>query len=422
MSPSRPSGSLEAMDTDVWTERRCLALDAADPLGPLRDRFIIPDGLCYLDGNSLGCLPRAVPERIERVVEQEWAQDLVGGWDEWMSLPERVGDRLARLVGAGPGEVIVLDTTTIALLKLLGAARRLRPDRGVILTTAANFPTDLYAIDASAALFGCSVRRVSAAELGEALDDTVAVLCLTHVDFRTGSMLDMSGLSERARAVGALTIWDLSHSAGALPVDLDGDGVDLAVRCTYKYLNAGPGSPAFIYVRAALQDQVTNALPGWLGHEAPFAFAASYRPAPGIRRFVTSSPSVIGISAVDAALDAWDGVELVDVRAKSVALTEMFIEAVAERTGAELELASPRDPSRRGSQVSLRHERAYEVVQALIARGVIGDFRSPDLCRFGFAPLYLRYVDVLRAVEHLADVLRSREYLEARFAERRTLT
>ncbi len=410
------------MNGPLWTKERCAELDAGDALAFVRERFFVPEGLLYLDGNSLGALPRAVPERMRRVLENEWGESLVRGWDNWITLPSEVGDKIARLIGAGEGEVIVIDTVTIALGKLLGAALSLRPDRKVILTTASNFPTDLYAADGVARLAGAEVRRVQPGEIVEALDDSVGVLMLTHVDFRTGEMLDMAAVTAAAHAAGAVTIWDLCHSVGAVPVDCEGAGVDLAVGCTYKYLNAGPGSPAFVYVRRELQDKVENPLPGWLGHSEPFAFSGSYVPAPGVRRFVTSSPSILGINALDAALQAWEGVTIAQVRAKSVALSEMFVEAVAERTGGELELASPVDPARRGSQIALRHDHAYGIIQALIARRVIGDFRAPDVCRFGFTPLYLRFVDVRDPREHLAEVVTSKEVLDSRYSDRRLVT
>jgi kynureninase len=406
-----------------WTRQRCEELDRTDPLRAIRDRFQVPEGLVYLDGNSLGVLPKGVPARLAQVIEHEWGNDLVGSWDTWISAPDRVGDKIARLIGAGEGEVVVIDTTTIALVKLLGAALSARPGRGVILTTADNFPTDLYAAQGVARLLGdVEVRYADAGAVAESLDESVAVLMLTQVDFRTGAMFDIASLTEAAHDVGALTIWDLCHSVGAVEVDCERDGVDLAVGCSYKYLNAGPGAPAFVYVRRELQDVVENPLPGWLGHEAPFDFTSSFRPAPGVRRFVTSSPSILGISALDVALDAWDGVTMQAAREKSVALSELFVEAVLERLGDELELASPRDPALRGSQVSFRHEEGYPIMQALIARGVVGDFRAPDLCRFGFTPLYLRFTDVFDAVEALADVLSTREYEAERFSARRPVT
>jgi len=409
--------------TYTWTRARCEELDRADPLKDVRDRFVVPDGVVYLDGNSLGVLPKAVPERILDVLQREWGTGLVGSWDTWISAPDRVGDKIARLIGALDGEVVVIDTTTIALVKLLGAALGARPGRRVILTTATNFPTDLYAAQGLARLLGdVEVRFVEPDAVAEGLDETVAVLMLTHVDFRTGAMFDMAALTQAAHEAGALTIWDLCHSVGAVVVECERDGVDLAVGCCYKYLNGGPGVPAFVYVRRELQESVENPLPGWLGHEAPFDFVTTYQPAAGVRRFVTSSPSILGISALDAALDAWEGVTVQAVREKSMALGELFIEAVFERLGDELELASPALACERGSQVSLRHHHGYPITQALIARGVVGDFRAPDLCRFGFTPLYLRYSDVFDAVIALVEVVTSGVYREERFSAKRPVT
>jgi kynureninase len=394
-----------------WTRQRCEELDEADPLAYVRARFFLDDDLVYLDGNSLGALPRAVPERLRHVIEQEWGVGLVSKWDDWMSVPDRVGDKIGRLIGAAPGEVVAIDTTTIAVVKMLGAALSARPGRRAIVTTATNFPTDLYAANAVAGLFdGVEIRYADPANIEAALDDEVATLLLTHVDFRTGAMFDMATLTSAAHEAGALAVWDLCHSVGAVAVDCTRDGVDLALGCCYKYLNGGPGAPAFVFVRRDLQASVTNPLPGWLGHETPFAFSNDYRPAEGIRRFITSSPPILGLTALDAALDAFEGVPIEAVRKKSVALTELFIEAVTDATGEEFELASPRDPHRRGSQVSFRHEHAYEIIQALIARGVVGDFRAPDICRFGFTPLYLRYVDVFDAVASLTAVMEAKEY------------
>ncbi len=408
-----------------WTRERCEALDRADPLASLRECFDMPDGLVYLDGNSLGALPRAVAARLAHLVAEEWGNGLVGSWASWMSAPERVGDKLARLIGARTGEVVVADTTTIALTKLLGAALGARPGRHVVVTTPGNFPSDLYAAEGIGRLLGGSEVRYVEADpeaVAGALDESVAVLMLTHVDFRTGALFDMAALTRAAHDAGALTLWDLCHSAGAVVVDCDADGVDLAVGCSYKYLNGGPGAPAFLYVRRELQESLENPLPGWLGHAAPFEFTTPFRAAAGVRRFVTSTPPVLAMAALDAALDAFDGVSMRDVRAKSLALGELFIAGVLERLGDELVLASPRQGARRGSQVSFRHARAYEIVQALITEGVVGDFRAPDLCRFGFAPAYLRYCDVFTAVETLAAVVTSGAHEAPAYSVRKAVT
>ncbi len=384
-----------------WSIERARALDDEDELAGVRPRFLRPEGLVYLDGNSLGMLAAGVPEATRRVVEDEWGRALVSGWTDcgWMEAPERLGDRIAPIVGAGPGQVLVADTTSVALGKLVGAALAARPDRPVVLTSADNFPSDLYAAAGAARLHGAELRVVDRSELPAALDEEVAVCCLTQVDFRTGELHDLPALTAAAHEAGALALFDLCHSAGALPVGLDEHGVDLAVGCTYKYLNGGPGSPSFLYVRAGLQDELENPLPGWLGHELPFDFDRRWRPARGIRRFLTSTPPILALTALDAALDAFEGVSIDAVRAKSERLGQLFIEVIEDLGPAPLTVASPRQAARRGSQVSLEHPRAGEVVAAAADRGVVGDFRSPGLCRFGFAPLYLSYAEVFQAAE-----------------------
>jgi kynureninase len=402
------------MGANYWTRERCEALDASDPLAAVRDRFVLAPGEIYLDGNSLGALPRQVPAHLVEVVGRAWGVDQVRGWDagDWMAAPERIGDKIAPIIGAGPGEVLACDSTTIVLVKLLGAALGLRPGRKVVLTTSTNFPTDLYALAGVARLAGgAEVRRVAPEALVDSLDESVAVLCLTHVDYRSGEILDLRFLTAAAHAVGAVTLWDLCHSAGAVVVGCEEHGVDLAIGCGYKYLNGGPGAPAYLYVRREHQETAANPLPGWLGHEAPFDFEPEYRPAAGIRRFLTSTPPILGLSALEAALDCRADVSNEQVRAKSRQLTEVFIGALEERLPGVFELASPRDPERRGSQVSLRHPHARAIIGALARRGVIGDFRAPDICRLGFAALYLRYVDALAAAEHLAAVMGSGEPL-----------
>lgn len=403
-----------------------LAADAADPLASRRDAFDLPPGLIYLDGNSLGPLVRASATRVGAVVADQWARGLVTSWNAagWMDLPLAVGDRIAPLIGAGPGEVVAVDTLTMVLAKAIGAALELRPERSVVLTDAANFHTDLYILEAMArrARRPVQVRALDRADLLGALDDSVALVMLTHVDFRTGEMLDLGALTAQAHRAGALMLWDLAHSTGAVPVDLTGADADFAAGCTYKYLNGGPGSPAFLWVAPRLVAQVVNPLPGWLGHARPFDFEPVFTPAPGIRGLVTSTPSILALAALDGALDAFDGVDLAALRAKSLALTDLFITLVEERLPGALSLVTPRDHARRGSQVSWRHPAAYGIVQALIARGVVGDFRAPDIARFGFAPLYVRFVDVVDAVEHLAAVLATDEHLDARYATRQAVT
>ena len=386
-----------------------LALDAADPLARVRDRFVLPDGVIYLDGNSLGPLPAEVPRRIAEVVEREWGTDLIRSWNAhgWIDLPHRVGDAIAPLVGARPGEVIVADSTSVNLFKLLAVALRMRPGRRVIVSEGGNFPTDLYIARGLADLVGdAEVRLVDRTDLADAIDDRTAVVMLTHVDFRTGAMHDMREVTRLAHDRGSLMLWDLAHSAGAVPVELDRCHVDLAVGCGYKYLNGGPGAPAFAFVARRHHAAVETPLPGWMGHAAPFEMATDYRAADGVARLLCGTPPILSLAALEMGVATVAEAGIVALRAKSTALTELFIELVqAECHGHGLELVSPRDPERRGSQVSFRFEHGYAVIQALIARGVIGDFREPDLMRFGFAPAFLRFVDVWDAVNALRDVL-----------------
>ncbi|MBM2577644.1 kynureninase [Jannaschia sp. Os4] len=387
-----------------------------------RARFALPEGVIYLDGNSLGPLPVGVPERMERVLAQ-WRDSLIGGWNEgWMAWPGALGDRIGRLIGAPEGTVTVGDTLSIKVHQLLAAALEMRSERRVILSDRGNFPTDLYMAEGLIASLGRGheLRLVEPEEVEGALTEEVAVLMLTQVDYRTGRMHDMAALTGAAHSVGALALWDLAHSAGAVPVDLSGAGADLACGCTYKYLNAGPGAPAFAYVRPDLIDDVRPALSGWLGHAAPFAFEPSYRPARGIDRLRVGTPPVLQLAALEAALDAWDGVGMDAVRARSVALQERLVAGVERET--DLRLASPRDPHRRGSQVSFRHPEGYAIVQALIARGVIGDFRSPDIVRLGVTPLFLSEGDIDAAVGHVAAVMRGREWDRPEMKARRAVT
>lgn len=408
----------------------CRQRDGQDPLAASRAAFRLPDGVIYLDGNSLGPLPADLPARLGRVVEQDWGNGLIRSWNEagWIDAPARVGDKIAPLIGAGPGEVIAADSTSVNLFKLLAGALRLRPGRRVILTEPDNFPTDLYIMQGLVELLahddldrGYELRQAAPDRLADALDDEVAVVALTHVDYRSGRMHDMAAVTRAAHQTGALALWDLAHSAGAVPVDLDAAGADLAVGCGYKYLNGGPGAPAFLYVRKTLQAALRQPLSGWMGHAAPFDFDADYRPAEGIRRNLSGTPAMLSLLALDAALDLWRDVDMALVRRKSVALTELFI-GLVERDCPGLGLASPRDPARRGSQVSFRHDQGYAVMQALIGRGVIGDFRSPDLLRFGFAPLYIGYEEVFDAAAILAEILQSRAFEAAEFQTRAAAT
>jgi len=428
----------------MTTDRaRCEALDAEDPLAPLREGFALPEGVIYLDGNSLGALPKATASRVQQVVREEWGHGLIRSWNSagWIDLPRRIGDKIARLVGAGPGEVVVADSTSVNLYKVLSAALDLQqsdaPRRTRIVSERHNFPTDLYIAEGLARERGLELALVDAGDLERALDDRLAVLVLTHVDYRSGRMHRMAELNAAAHAAGALAVWDLAHSAGAVPVALKGDGersaADFAVGCGYKYLNGGPGAPAFAWAHprhAARMDaeQRWQPLSGWLGHAAPFDFAPSYRPAAGIARFVCGTPAVIAMAALECGVDGVLGAEplggMMALRRKSLALTELFIALVESRCAAQgLALRSPREASERGSHASFaREDGAYAIVQALIARGVIGDFRAPDVLRFGFTPLYTRFVDVWDAVEQLVQVLAREEWREPRFHTRAAVT
>jgi len=403
----------------------CLALDRDDAMAPLRSEFVLDDSLIYLDGNSLGPVSKAVQTRVRETVDREWAQSLVRGWGEgWMDAPTRLGDRVARLIGAQSGEVVVADTLTILLAKIIGGALDQRPDRHVVLTDIANFHSDIYIVEAMAQRAGrpVVVHAIDRATLDEELNEDVALVMLTHVDFRTGEMLDLEGITTKVHDVGALMLWDFAHSTGAVPLDVTGADVDFAAGCGYKYLNGGPGSPAFMYVRTPWQGLLENPFPGWLGHARPFDFERHYEPAKGMQAFVTSSPSIVAMAALEGALEIWDRVTIDQVRTKSLAMTDLFIALAAERQPGVFEVVTPSEHSRRGSQVALRHDEAYAIIQALIERNVIGDFRDPDICRFGFTPLYLRFVDVFDAVEHLVDVMDSNAYRDPRFAVRKSVT
>ncbi|PSL04665.1 kynureninase [Haloactinopolyspora alba] len=391
-------------------------LDRSDPLRHLRDRFELPDGLIYLDGNSLGALPRGVRSRVHAMIDDEWGRDLVASWNThgWWDLPAAVGATLAPLVGAGPASVSVGDSTSVQLFKLLVAAARLRPGRRTIVTEPGNFPTDSYIVSSVARTLGLTVRWWSAEEtpdIRDVLDDDVAVVSLCHVDYRLGRMHDGAGVTAAVHDAGALMLWDVCHSAGAVDVDLDGWDTDLAVGCGYKYLNGGPGAPAFAYVHPRWHDTLDQPIAGWHGHADPFALERDYRPATAALRVQAGSVSLLGVGALSAALEAFDGVAMADVRAKSLALTDLFLTLVEERLAAHgVAAEAPREHARRGSQVCLRLPEAYGFVQALIRRQVVGDFREPDLARFGFAPLYTRFVNVHDAVERMVTVLESGEH------------
>jgi kynureninase len=375
-----------------------------------RALFHLPEGVIYLDGNSLGPLPIAAQQRVQRTLRDEWGEMLIRGWNNagWMAQSRSIGDRIGRLIGAPAGTVIMGDTLSIKVYQALASAIELNPSRQVVLSDSGNFPSDLYMAQGLIASLGrgLKLKIVEPEQVEAAIDDTVAVVMLTEVDYRTGRLHDMQALTRKAHDAGALAVWDLAHSAGALPVDLTATKADFAVGCTYKYLNGGPGAPAFIYVAPKHVDTARPALSGWLGHEAPFAFDLDYRPGFGIERMRVGTPPVIALAALDAALDAWDGVTMEDVRAKSIALCDLFIREV-ETNCPGLTLASPRDGTKRGSQISFRHPEGYAIMQALIARGVIGDFRAPDAIRFGFTPLYVDESDVMGAVKILGDIVRN---------------
>ncbi len=437
----------------MFTRADCAARDAADALAPLRAQFELPEGAIYLDGNSLGAKPRSVAGRLRAVIDEEWGHGLIRSWNSagWIDAPRRVGDLIAPLIGAGANEVVAADSTSVNLYKVLSAALSLQraraPDKRVIVSERSNFPTDLYIAQSLARQFDCALRLVSAEQLLDALDESVSVLLLTQVNYRSGALHDMATLTAAVHRVGALAIWDLAHSAGALPVDVRGADADFAIGCGYKYLNGGPGAPAFVWAHPRYADSFEQPLSGWLGHATPFAFSDSYRPAAGIGRYLCGTPAILALAALEEGVKTLHAAGpfggMAALRRKSVALTSLFIDAVEARCGGfGLTLRSPREAERRGSQVSFSHdESGYAVMQALIERGVIGDFRagltgalhavqerapddadSRDLLRFGFTPLYTRYVDVWDAVEHLRDVLASEQWREPRFSHRATVT
>ena len=402
-------------------------LDAADPLAANRALFSLPDGTLYFDGNSLGALPLATKARLDLTINDEWGRGLIGSWNthDWIGLPLRMGAKVARLVGAQSDEVVVTDSTSINLFKLMAAGLAMRPGRSTILSEEGNFPTDLYIGQGLAALMGeaAQFRLVPAGGIESRLDDDVAVVVLSEIEYRSGRIRDMTRVTKAVHDAGALVLWDLSHSVGVLPIDLAAAQADFAVGCTYKFLNGGPGSPAFLYVATSLHDDLRNPLSGWMGHAAPFQFDDRYQPASGLRRMLCGTPPILSMVALDAALDVALSVDLAAVREKAKALTSLFIELVeAKCQEVGFVLSSPRAADERGAQVSFRHDDGYPIMQALIERGVVGDFRAPDILRFGFAPLYLRYVDVWDAVERLAEIMTSAAWDRPEFHLRRAVT
>ncbi|MER8005087.1 kynureninase [Streptomyces sp. NPDC094149] len=387
---------------------RASELDAADGLAGLRERFVLDD-VVYLDGNSLGALPANVPGRVEDVVRRQWGELRIRSWDEsgWWTAPERIGDRIAPLVGSAAGQIVVGDSTSVNVFKALVAAVRMAGEgRDEILVDATTFPTDGYIAESAARMTGSTLRPVNPAEVGSALSCRTAAVLLNHVDYRTGRLYDLPSLTAAVHAAGALAVWDLCHSAGALPVGLDEHGVDLAVGCTYKYLNGGPGSPAYLYVRRDLQDRFDSPLPGWNSHAEPFGMRPGYEPASGAVRGRVGTPDILSMLALEAALEVWDGVPVEAVRAKSLALTDFFLECVDAYTPAgRVESVTPAVHADRGSQVALRCDDAGDVMKRLIERGVVGDFRHPDVLRFGFTPLYVGFADVERAARVLGETV-----------------
>ena len=425
----------------VKTRDDCIALDRADALAAWRERFSLPAGVIYLDGNSLGALPRATAARVADVIAHEWGQDLIGSWNTagWIDAPQRVGDSIAPLIGAAPGEVVVADSTSVNLFKVLtvawniAASEARAPLRNRIISESDNFPTDLYIAQGLGALLGGRVQLdlVDTRALASAIDARTAIVMLTHVNYRTGAMHDMAAITRAAHDAGALVVWDLAHSAGAVPVDLHAADADFAIGCGYKYLNGGPGAPAFVWAHPRHRDRFVQPLSGWMGHAEPFAFSPVYEPAPGIARFLCGTPPILSLAALECGVASIADAGMGALRTKSLALTTSFIDLVEARCGVAgleaLELASPRELARRGSQVSFRPRgelvaHTCAIMQALIARGVIGDFRSPDILRFGFAPAYVRFVDAYDAAEALADVIATRAYADARFQVKPAVT
>jgi kynureninase len=393
----------------VLSRADLVALDEVDELARFREQFVLPDDVIYLDGNSLGPLPRALPTRIAQVVEREWGQTLIRSWTEhgWMKAPMSVGEKIGRLIGAAPGSTVLADATSVNLFKLLSAALELRAERRVILTEQGNFPTDLYIADGLVELLGRRHEVRAVENPLTALGPEVAVLMLTHVNYRNGALHDMAALTRAAHEVGALALWDLSHSVGAVPLRVADDGVDLAVGCGYKYLNGGPGAPAFLMVAPQLQNEFRSPLTGWLGHAAPFDFASDYRPAPGIARAIVGTPPILSLTALEVGVDLMSEAPMEAIRAKSLRLADIFVTLMEEHCARHgFRLLTPREPERRGSQVAFAHPDGAAIMRALIDHGVIGDFRAPDVLRFGLAPLYIRYVDLWDAVSVVDGVMR----------------
>lgn len=418
----------DVMMSDINRNDVLAQMDQHDPLADKTSAFELPVGQVYLDGNSLGCLPVAARQRAREVVEQQWGQDLIKSWNlhRWIDLPVSAGEKIARLIGAAAGQTICCDSISVNLFKLLSAALMMRPGRHVVVSQQGNFPTDLYMVQGLSSLLGadkCSLRLVADGSFGPAMQNDVAVLVLSHVNFRTGALYDMEAITAQAHAKGILVIWDLAHSAGVVPIELDACKVDFAVGCGYKYLNGGPGAPAFLYVAGRHQSQVRQPLTGWMGHKAPFEFDTDYRAAPGVAGFLSGTPPVVSLSILDAALDVFADVDVAQLRQKSLALASVFMQGVEQAPAlAALTLISPVDETLRGAQLAYRHPHAYAICQALIARGVIADFRAPDILRVGFSPLYLRFADIGRSVGVLSTIMQDDVWRDPVYAVRHKVT
>ncbi len=425
MSSNSPNDTSKEI---LLTRGDFLRFDEEDPLANRRELFDLPTPeILYFDGNSLGPLTYAARERLHQVVEEQWRSDLIGSWNThgWIDLPRRTAAKIATLVGAREDEMIVADSTSINLFKVLSAALELRPERRVILCERGQFPTDVYMAKGLAQRLGAGheIRLCDVDKIAESIDEDTAVVCLSHVQFKSGVLLDMAEITSAAHAVGALTVWDLSHSGGALPVDLHGCDADFAVGCGYKFFNGGPGAPAYLFAARRLHGEANSPLWGWFGHAAPFAFDLDYAPAPGIDRFLCGTAPILSLAALDTALDAFEGVDMLALREKSIRLGDLFLRLARERCdGLGLETVSPENGAHRGSQVSLRFAEGYALVQALIAQGVIPDFRAPDIARFGLAPLYMRYIDVWDAVEILRKILQTRSWDRPEYHRKQAVT
>lgn len=405
----------------MMTLDQARAVDATDPLRAFRDRFALPEGVIYLDGNSLGPLPRATGTAITDMVERQWGERLIRSWNEgWIEAPQRIGDKIARLIGAGDGEVIVTDSTSVNLFKLIVAALRIDPNRTVIVSEVGNFPTDLHIAEGAVGCVpGATLNAVPRDKIDDAIDERTALVLLTHVHYKTAERFEMAEWTARAHAAGALILWDLSHSAGAVPVELNPCEADFAVGCGYKYLNGGPGAPAYLFVANRLQEQLASPLSGWMGHAAPFDFADGYAPAPGIKRWLAGTPPMLAMAALETGVDVMLEADPALIAAKSASLFDLMA-SIGDALG--LDCVSPRDPAQRGSHISFRHPQAYALCQALIAEGVIGDFRDPDILRFGLTPLYVNHEDLVRAGTILSVILAEERHRAPAFSKRYAVT